>query len=294
MGSFEGKLVAYCFHKVSGKTQVTYGKSIYCLLLSMALAFLGWPSAGAVQGPVAKDLDNITIQSRWISSGTATLRNGGYRGPAVPGSATLTVVKLTDWRAFGFLNGRSVAAVILMTDPGGSGFFYDLVLLAKNKEGWGYIDSIPLGDRVKVHAIGIDNNAIVVSMAAHGPGDAMCCPTQEESRRFTVQSDHLAPEQQKSSAPEPGIVGPVWQWVQTQYADRTTLIRPADATGYTLQFHSDGKVNIRGDCNAGGGTFTSGGSKLSITITHTTLAACPKDSLEQSFIRDLNSVGGFR
>jgi hypothetical protein len=35
------------------------------------------------------------------------------------------------------------------------------------------------------------------------------------------------------------------------------------------------------------------GSKLSVTITHTTMAACPEGSLEGPFIRDLNRIGGF-
>jgi hypothetical protein len=35
------------------------------------------------------------------------------------------------------------------------------------------------------------------------------------------------------------------------------------------------------------------GSKLSVTITHTTMAACPEGSLEGPFIRDLNRAGGF-
>jgi hypothetical protein len=34
-------------------------------------------------------------------------------------------------------------------------------------------------------------------------------------------------------------------------------------------------------------------NKLSITITHTTMAACPEGSLEGPFIRDLNRTGGF-
>jgi hypothetical protein len=35
------------------------------------------------------------------------------------------------------------------------------------------------------------------------------------------------------------------------------------------------------------------GSKLSVTITHTTMAACPEGSLEGSFLRDLNRANGF-
>ena len=32
------------------------------------------------------------------------------------------------------------------------------------------------------------------------------------------------------------------------------------------------------------------GSKISIEITHTAMAACPPESLEQNYIRDLNAA----
>jgi heat shock protein HslJ len=192
------------------------------------------------------------------------------------------------------MNGKDAAAIVLVTDPGGSGMFYDLALLVMRPGGWVYADAVLLGDRVKVHSVGIKDNEIIVSMTSHGSGDAMCCPTREVTRRFTVQADHLVAEHDaRPGVQDPGIIGPVWQWVRTQYNDDTTLTRPADTAGYTLQLKSDGTVKVRGDCNAGGGSFTMNGSKLSVTITHTTMAACPEGSLEGSFLRDLNRANGF-
>jgi heat shock protein HslJ len=172
--------------------------------------------------------------------------------------------------------------------------FYDLALLEMRPGGWAYADAVHLGDRVKVHSVGIKDNEIIVNMTVHGPGDAMCCPTREVTRRFTVEAGHLVEEHEtRPGVQDPGIIGPVWQWVKTRYNDGKTLTRPADSAGYTLQLNSDGTVAVRGDCNRGGGSFTMNGSKLSVTITHTTLAACPEGSLEGPFIRDLNRTGGF-
>ncbi len=282
--------VKYCSFKQSLVRSETRSIGISCVLFLIIFALFSWASAGDVKDQAARDLERVTIRSAWFSSGTVTLKNGEYREPTVPGSATETVVKLTDKRAFGLVNGKDAAAIVLMTDAGGSGVFYDLVLLEMRPRGWVYADTVLLGDRVKVHSIGIKDNGIIVSMTAHGPSDAMCCPTHEMTRRFTVQADHLVAEH---GAQDAGPIGPVWQWIHTRYNDDSMLTRPDDAAGYTLQLRLDGTANIRGDCNRGGGTFTMNGTKLSITITHTTIAACPEGSLEGPFIRDLNRAVGF-
>jgi heat shock protein HslJ len=267
---------------------------ISCVLFLIIFAILSTASAGEVQGPAAKDLEGIAIRSSHFPSGNVTLKNGEYRGPAAPGSVTETVVRLTDRRAFGSMNGKDTAAIVLVTDTGGSGVFYDLAMLTKRNDGWVNSDTALLGDRVKVHSVSIANNEIAVSMTAHGPDDAMCCPTQEVTRRFLVQADRLvAPHDTQPGAQEAGIIGPVWQWIQTRYSDDTKQIPPDDAAGYTLQLNSDGMVRIRGDCNAGGGSYKLEGKKLTIMIRHTTRAACPAGSVEDPYIFDLNRTAGF-
>ena len=284
----------YFSFRQSPERPATQSFNISCVLLLIIVAHFGTASAGEVQGITAKDLEGITIRSAWFPSGTVTLRNGEYREPAALGSATETVVRLTDRRAFGPMNGKDAAAIVLVTDTGGSGMFYDLALLEIRPGGWVYADAVLLGDRVEVHAVGIKDNEIMVSMTAHGPGDAMCCPTHEVTRRFTVQADHLVAEHEaQPGVQDRGIIGSVWQWVRTRYNDGTALTRPADTAGYTLQLNSDGTVKIKGDCNAGGGSFTMNNSNLSVMITHTTMAACPENSPEGPFIRDLNRTGGF-
>lgn len=264
------------------------------VLLLIIVSHFSTASAGEVQGPTAQDLEGIEIRSAWFPSGTVTLKNGEYRVPAAPGSAAETVIRLTEWRAFGSMNGKDTAAIVLVTDTGGSGVFYDLAMLTKRNDGWVNSDTALLGDRVKVHSVSIANNEIAVSMTAHGPDDAMCCPTQEVTRRFLVQADRLvAPHDTQPGAQEAGIIGPVWQWIQTRYSDDTKQIPPDDAAGYTLQLNSDGMVRIRGDCNAGGGSYKLEGKKLTIMIRHTTRAACPAGSVEDPYIFDLNRTAGF-
>jgi heat shock protein HslJ len=143
-------------------------------------------------------LRNMEYSSEFTQSGVAPLTDGEYREQAAPGSATETIVTLTDYIARGQLNGQEAAAVILVTDPGGSGTFYDLAVVVEQDGQPVNVATTLLGDRVQINALSIENNEIVVDMVTHGPEDPMCCPTQNVVQTYTLQGDQLV---QASSAP---------------------------------------------------------------------------------------------
>jgi len=237
-------------------------------------------------------LESMTVLSRWFPSGKVTLSLGEYRKRVTPNSASETVVKLSDKKAFGLINGKETGAVILVTDPGGSGTFYDLALLIKETAGWVNTDTVFLGDRVKVQSIEITGDTIVIKMKTHGPGDPMCCPSTAAVKQFAVTNNRLVPAADET--PEKniqGIKGTVWQWVRTLYNDDRKAV-PGDPTRYTVQFREDGTLNVKADCNQKGGTYTYSPEekRLSIEITHSTMAACPEDSLEEDFVRGLSAA----
>ncbi len=238
------------------------------------------------------DLGSMTFLSTWFPSGKVTLSRGEYREPAAPDSASEIMVKLSDKKVFGMINGRQSGAVVLITDPGGSGTFYDLALLSKEAEGWVNRDIAFLGDRVKVHTIEIKNNEIVVSITTHGPGEPMCCPTLEVKKRFAVQEGRLVPAAGGESEEESRITGKVWQWVQSLYNNDSKNV-PNQTENYTIQFLEDGKINVKADCNRKGGVYSTDGKRISIEITHSTMAACEEGSLEESFVRDLTGSAIF-
>jgi heat shock protein HslJ len=136
-------------------------------------------------------LANMEYKSEWTQSGTASLVNGEYREPAAPGSATETVVVLTPYVAYGELNGEPVAAVILATDPGGSGTFYELAVVVEQDGQPVHLTSARLGDRVQINSLDIVDNAIMIDMVAHGPDDPMCCPTQRVRQNYVLEGDQL-------------------------------------------------------------------------------------------------------
>ena len=85
------------------------------------------------------------------------------------------------------------------------------------------------------------------------------------------------------------LVGILWMWQEflENNDTRTAPVNPAD---YTLEFQPDGIVNIKADCNVVGGTYNVDGSQINIETMMTTLAACPRDSLEDEYLRLLNDA----
>jgi len=171
----------------------------------------GWklclPGADAAMGAVGVDtLKNITYRSNWTKDGTAPLVDGEYSEPAAPGSATKTVVKLLDRMAFGYTaDGQQLAAAVLVTDPGGSGTFYDLAAVVFEEGKPQHVASAPLGDRVQLESLALEGGEIVVEMVTQGPDDPMCCPTQRVVQRYALRGHPGLPQ----GRPRAGATGPV-------------------------------------------------------------------------------------
>jgi heat shock protein HslJ len=231
----------------------------------------------------------MTYRSSWRESGEVTLAQGVYRAPAAPGSAAELIVRLTDRQAFGKIDGKDAGAVVLITQAGGSGSFFDLALLTRKAGDWVNSDVASLGDRVDVQGLAVRDNQVVVTLITHGPNDLMCCPTLRVERRFTVQGGKLVAVDAPATAPAPAaLVGPVWQWVQTLYSNDSKAAPPRPEN-YTVQFGADGTVNVKADCNRKGGRYSGKEPRIAIEITQSTMAACPEDSLEAQFVRDLTA-----
>jgi heat shock protein HslJ len=138
-------------------------------------------------------LENLTYQSYITESGMAPLENGEYREPAAPDSAEEIVVLLTDSVATGDLNGDGIpdAAVVLATNSGGSGVFIDLAVVVVEDGQPVNVAITPLGDRVQINSLTIQDGQIVVDMVVQGPDDPMCCPTQQVVETYELQGYEL-------------------------------------------------------------------------------------------------------
>jgi len=82
-----------------------------------------------------------------------------------------------------------------------------------------------------------------------------------------------------------------WQWESTIMP--VEKITTADPERYTIRLAPDGKAEVQFDCNRGGGNFKISEGKLSLGPLMSTRMACPPDSLDVLFMRDLQRVETF-
>ena len=149
--------------------------------------------ASAKQSLTIHELKNAEYRSKWSAQGKIKLSDGIYREQIVPGSGSELVIKLSDKITFGDLNGDGLedAAVILVSDPGGSGTFYDLAAVINSRGQAKEVASAFLGDRVKVEELSIRSGKIVVKMVTHRSTDPMCCPSLKVEQAYGLQGDEL-------------------------------------------------------------------------------------------------------
>jgi heat shock protein HslJ len=236
------------------------------------------------------DFDGVEFVSHWTKSETVQLNNGEYREPAAPGSATEIIVRLNHEFAYGKISGKEAVIVILVTDPGGSGTFHDLALLFKEDGLWVNKDLKTLGDRVEVQDLSMEGNLITVNLITHRPVDPMCCPTLEKKLHYTIEEDQLV-EMVPSDSDAAGekLLDIEWRWQRTLYNDDRKSI-PPKPENYTLLLTRNDRISARIDCNRGGGSYSLEDSRITIEITHMTMAACPPGSLDRAFLKDLSAA----
>jgi hypothetical protein len=123
---------------------------------------------------------------------TATLKNGSYKSKPSPSNKDYLKVAI-DQQTSGDLDGDGIhdAAVILHSSRLGSGAFFELTVLQGNSESFEQIDSISLGDRIKINALYIKNGIVNLDMMSHKEDDPSCCPSQKTKKQFKLKSSKL-------------------------------------------------------------------------------------------------------
>ena len=89
-----------------------------------------------------------------------------------------------------------------------------------------------------------------------------------------------------AGGPGPELTGVQWKWAETKYSNDTEAV-PPDPSHYTLMLNEDGSIAVRADCNRAGGTWKGEDSCIAITVTHSTMAMCPPESLDSVYLKDL-------
>lgn len=268
---------------------------VLCLPPGDVMAQLLQMTQSAPPGLSPQDLANATYPTQNHPSGSVTLENGRFSEPIAPGSATEIKVQVTRHLAYGELNGQPAAAIVLVSDPGGSGTFYDLYMMVSQNDQPVSLASTMLGDRVQINSIAVEDNQIVVDMVQAGPDDPLCCPSQQVIKTFELQGDQLveiSSQIVESAGSDPQLIGTVWLWQQTLMNNDDQFI-PDNPGNYTLQFLADGALSIRADCNQVGGAYTLTNSQLTIELGPSTLVACPEGSQGDQFVKNLSEANSY-
>lgn len=243
-------------------------------------------------GLTLPELANATYTSDFTQSGIASLTHGEYREPGSPGSATETkIVMLVERTDYGQLNGERGAVVILVTNPGGSGTFYNLhIMISQNGQPTEFSRTL-LGDRVQINGISLANNQIMVDMIQAGPYDPICCPSEHVIKTFTLQKEKLVQASSRVVGENsPAIVGLTWKWLGfTDPTGQSNIVVP-NPDVYRLELLPDGTFRARADCKTVSGTYALGDNNLTLRLVSTTKAKCQAGSLYNQYLALLRRV----
>lgn len=151
------------------------------------------PAAAIPDGLDAEALRNATY--RGILEQPVALVDGRYEGePFVSGGASRPIVTLLpEPIAYGDLDGdgRPDAAVILVSDTGGSGAFVHLAVVRAGDGAPDNAATLLLGDRLQVRSLAVAGDRIVARLLSHAADDPACCPSLEGVREFRLSGAEL-------------------------------------------------------------------------------------------------------
>lgn len=87
------------------------------------------------------------------------------------------------------------------------------------------------------------------------------------------------------------VLGKTWEWESTTNPKEKIVVPEPER--YTVWLGADGRAQMRFDCNRGGGGYEISPGKLTFGPLMSTRMACPPDSLDSVFMRDLQRVASF-
>ena len=136
-------------------------------------------------------LANMSFNADFTNEGTVKLKNGRFRVQAGSPSDMDTVVSLSDDVSFGSLNGRPVAAAVLVSDEGDDDQAYSLHVVGLEAGEPTELASSLLTDAAQIDTVIIASDQIAVELVAAGPRDASCCPTQLVVQLYRLLGNEL-------------------------------------------------------------------------------------------------------
>jgi len=136
--------------------------------------------------------------------GTVQLSDGQYKEQYGSGATQVNQAVYVS-SATGDLNddGAEDAAVVLAGQSGGSGSFYNLVIVLDDGGAPKQAGADFLGDRIKLESLTVERGQVVVRMLKAGPEDPLCCPSTRIARTYALRSGSLVLLSETVDAPKP-------------------------------------------------------------------------------------------
>lgn len=250
-----------------------------------------------VNAPLITDVKN---SSYIIDEQVFTLINGKAEKDIASGSATKHTVSIFGEPIYGDLNkdGKDDAAVMLVSNPGGSGTFYYAVLAIATGSTYTTTNTLILGDRIAPQTINIVDGRAVYNYAERRASEPMSTrPSMGKSLwiHYDIKTGQIG-EWVKDFEGEADVKRmsldmKKWIWIKTQMNDGT-VTKPKVDGSFTLTFNKDGSVGVGTDCNSMGGKYITKGNTLTFSQMMSTMMYC-EGSQEQEFSNKLNEVGSY-
>jgi heat shock protein HslJ len=156
------------------------------------------------------------------------------------------------------------------------------------------IATTPLGDRVALRDLRIENRRVVADVLQAGAGDAMCCPGELATRTWRFEGSTLRELPGAGAASRLSLdvlAGTTWVLRSWSFGERAPVTPEV-----TLEWQ-DGRLTGSSGCNTYGATATPGDSPgdLSIGPTLDTRMMCMDDAMrvEDRFLSQLDRVTRF-
>jgi hypothetical protein len=169
---------------------------VYPFLVAACLAACSAPASRPAASPPSTpdDVRNATVAG--LFDDPVTLRDGRWEGePYVAGGAARpTAGVIGDLWAAGDLDGDGAEELVafLWSATGGSGTRNYIAVFANSDTGVRNMSTVLIGDRVKLRKARIVDGRVEVDVVQHGPGEPMCCPTQEATRVWRFDGRQLS------------------------------------------------------------------------------------------------------
>jgi len=243
-------------------------------------------------------LKNTTYSGLTVHPDPVMLIDGRWEGaPYVEGGVSRPSVHFVgDLYRIGKVAGSDAdaAVVFLSESSGGSGTFLYLAVVEKKNGVLVNTATTPMGDRLQIRDVRMENGTIALDVLQAGPQDAACCPGELATRHWQLKANQLVeikPLVRVGRLSLDVLSGANWE-LSTWDVDEPVPDEPAINLVYV-----NGRLAGSAGCNRYFASVKAGDSPgdLQVGPPGSTRMMCPEAimAIEQRFLKQLNGVKKF-